>query len=104
MTAPTQRPMLVWEAGAAIIPFPLVRRRELIERTARNVAFRGYALGSRDPQATGEKLLAAAIKGQRETMERRGVDLETIERELQQFEAAVRVTAARLLAEGGGAA
>lgn len=102
MTAPPKLTLVSWPS-CAVTPFPLVKRRELVERTAHNVAFRGYALGSRDPVATGEKLLRASLKAQRATMEKRGIDPETIERELQQFETAVRVRAAILLQDGGAA-
>ncbi len=49
------------------------------------------------------KALAAAIKTQRATMERRGIDPETIDFELHQFETAVRCLAARMTAGGGAA-
>lgn len=94
------QPVLVWPPSNKVLPFPLVKRRELVERTAHSMAFRGYQLGSHDPAATGEKLLRAAIKAQRATMEKRGIALETIERELQQLETAVRIRAAILLESG----
>ncbi len=100
MTAPTKLPLLEWQPINKVLPFPLVRRRDLVARTAHSVAFRRLELGSRDPAATGEKLLQAALKKQRETLMRRGVDPAAVERELRQLEAAVRVMAARLQQEG----
>lgn len=103
MKATTTLPILAWPPSNKVIPFPMTKRRDLIERTARSMAFRGKQLGSHDPAATGEKLLQAALKAQRATMEKRGIALETIERELQQFETAVRMRAALLPDEGGAA-
>src|SRR3546814_18885284 len=103
MTAPTTLTRLSWPL-CVVLPFPLVRRRSLVERTAHSMAFRGFTLGSKDPVATGEKLLLASLKAQRELMQRRGVDPETIAREWQKFEPAVRCLAARLRVRGIGSA
>lgn len=102
---PTERRRLqvAPELGSNVVLFPLASRQKHVNRLARTVAFRGYELGSHDPAATGEKILAHSIRMQRQGMERRGIDPETIERELQQFEAAVRARALALRAESGPA-
>jgi hypothetical protein len=83
-----------------IVPFPLVRRQSLIGRTARIMAMRGHELGARDPIATGEKVLAATVKRQRDRLEKRGINAATIDAELSGLECAIRCEHARLIAEG----
>ena len=55
-----------WTPPPKVVPFPLVRRRSIIRNAARSMAKRGHELGANDPVATGEKMLAATLKRQRE--------------------------------------
>ena len=73
-----------------VIPFPLVRRRPLIRNAARSMATRGYELGSADPDATGEKVLAATLRRQRDQLRKRGVEPTKIETEVAALERAPR--------------
>ena len=91
---------LEWTLPSKVVPFPLVRRRELVFRAARAMLLRGHQLESTDPIATGEKMLAATLKRQREVMEKRGIHPEKIAMELEGLERAIRFECARLLAMG----
>lgn len=96
----TGLPLFTWRMPSSVVPFPLVRRRAFIRKTAANMITRGLELGAKDPVATGEKLLTATLRRQREVMQRRGIDIEVIEAELKALECAVRVEHARLQASG----
>jgi hypothetical protein len=85
---------------AHVIPFPLVRRRNLIRNAAHSMAVRGEQLGARNPAATGEKMLAATLKRQREQLEKRGVAEGLIAAELEALEVAIRCELARLMLQG----
>ena len=86
-----------------VIPFPLVRRRHLIRNAARSMALRGRELGSSDPAGTGERMLAATLKRQREQLVKRGIDPKTSAAEIEALECAIRCEHARLVALGGAA-
>ena len=62
-----------------VIPFPLVRCRDLILQMARDMLPRGQK----------RRVLAARLERQRETMEERGIVPEKIDAELAAFERAV---------------
>ena len=81
-----------------VISFPLVRRRSLVRTTARGIATRGFELGARNPSATGEKILTAALKRQGEQMQKRGIAPETISSEIEALELAIRCERARFIA------
>ena len=85
---------------AQVIPFPLVRRRTLIRNAAHSIAVRGDELGARDPVATGEKMLAATLKRQREQLEKRSICPETVQTEIEALERAIRCERARLITSG----
>ena len=87
---------------AKVIPFPLVRRRKLVRNAAHSMATRGDELGAHDPDpaATGEKMLAATLKRQREQLEKRGICPETVRTEIDALERAIRYERARLIASG----
>ena len=75
-------------AGAEILPFPLQRRRALILRCALRMS---------ELSAKGaENHLAAQIRKQRETLQRRGIATAVIDREVSALESAVRSALARL--------
>ena len=83
-----------------VILFPLVRRRSLIRNTARSMATRGYELGAMNSAATGEKILTATLKRQRDQMQKRGIPLETIASEIEALELAIRCEHARFVVSG----
>jgi hypothetical protein len=85
---------------ALIIPFPLARRGKLIRRAAHDMSTRGYALGARDPAATGEKVLALALSQQRQQLDKRGIGPEIIESEIAALETAIRNECNRLINVG----
>ena len=58
------------------------------------------AVNSTDPTATGEKMLAATLKRQREVRDKRGVHPDTETIELEALERAIRCECARLLTTG----
>jgi Family of unknown function (DUF6074) len=95
-----EMPLSVWTEPPKVVPFPLIRRRKLIRNAAHSMAVRGDELGSRDPVATGEKMLAATLKRQREQLEKRGIDADTIRGEIEALERAIRCERARLIASG----
>lgn len=69
-------------AAATVVPFPLARRRTMIDRQARYAA-------ELNPSAA-ERHIAQQVKIQGDAMRRRGIDEGLIERELKCFEAAIR--------------
>lgn len=69
---------------AEVIPFPLARRQDLIQRQASWFA--------QQASAAAEKNLYRQVHVQRETMVRRGIARERIEPELQALEGAIRAT------------
>ena len=72
----------------AILPFPLVRRRDFVLRHAARIA---------DAQPkTAEKLLAHAVQVQIDMMTRRGIAPELIAREAKALETAIRCELCRL--------
>jgi hypothetical protein len=90
-----------------VVPFPLERCRDLILNTARGMLPRGHRRGARNPTrgqkrgarkptASGERTLAATLKRQRETMEKRGIASNKIAIELAAFERVVRCEHARM--------
>ena len=83
-----------------VVPFPLVRRRHLVRSAARSMAIRGHELGAIDPVATGEKILAATLKRQREQLYKRGIHPATVSAEIEALERAIRCEHARLIAHG----
>jgi hypothetical protein len=68
---------------AHVLPFPRARHRTFVRRHAAHVAAMG--------RNAGERYLANQLKVQRETMTRRGIAPELIERECRSLEAAIRV-------------
>jgi len=85
-----------------IIPFPLMRCRDLVRETARGMLPSGQVRGSRD-RTRAQRTLAAALEKQRETMEKRGIVPKRIATELAAFERAARCEHARLLNQKGRA-
>jgi hypothetical protein len=83
--------------GATIVPFPPVRRRDLVRRTACRMAGAGSS-------ATAEKLLAHALQVQADTMMRRGIAGAVITAQVRTLETAIRCELWRLLLLEGGAA
>jgi hypothetical protein len=73
-----------------VLPFPLARRRSLIDRQARYAA-------ELDPDAA-ERHIAQQLKVQAEAMQRKGVDPALIRRELKCMEIAIRAAVWRKLA------
>jgi hypothetical protein len=67
---------------ASVVPFPQVRRRRFIFKTAMRLA----AVSPR----TAEKLLATTLQQQAATMARKGVDADLVERERRALEVAIR--------------
>jgi hypothetical protein len=77
---------------AAVLPFPLVRRRDFVLRNAERIA---------DAQpTTAEKLLAHTIIVQTGTMARRGIAPDLIAREAKALETAIRCELWRLIILG----
>lgn len=67
---------------ATIVPFPQIRRRHLIERTAERIAG--------GPVATGKKLLMATLRQQSAAMARKEIPEALIMREQRSLELAIR--------------
>jgi hypothetical protein len=67
---------------SAIIPFPQLRRRRFIVKTATR-------LGNVSPK-TAEKLLAATLNQQQKSMLRKGIHIVLVERECRSLLAAIR--------------
>jgi Family of unknown function (DUF6074) len=80
---------------AAIYQFPRVRDRRFVLRHARRMAL--------SSPTTAQKHLAHQIRIQRELMERRGVDAETIRLQLEDLEAAIRYELWAMMCTGGAA-
>ena len=78
---------------AAVIPFPLTRRRQLVGRCARRML-------EQNAEAA-EKHLERLIEMQRDAMSRRGIDAERIEEQMISFKRAVRVEIACQCRRGG---
>lgn len=74
---------------AEIIPFPLNRRRDLVERQAN----RFLDLGPKSCETT----LAHQLQVQREALLRKGVDPVDVEREVRGLEGAIRAEVWRLV-------
>ncbi|MFY9291576.1 MAG: DUF6074 family protein [Methylorubrum rhodinum] len=81
---------------AAILAFPLARRRGLIRKQGARLA--------EMPPREAEKHLAYLLRQQGEAMGRRGLDPAEIERQVAALETAVRCEIVRNLASYGGAA
>ena len=81
---------------AEIVPFPLTRRRNFIQRHAARIAAA--------PAKTGEKLLAHQIRQQAATLSRKGVPADAVERECKALETAIRAELWRVVLQPGGAA
>ena len=67
---------------AEVLPFPLARRAEMIQRQA------DYALSLKP--AKGEQHIARQMQIQADIMRRRGIPAKIIERELASMDAAIR--------------
>lgn len=80
--------------SASVVPFPLVRRRALIEKQAR------YAASINADAA--ERHIQNQIALQGDTMRRRGIDEELIVREMQCMEAAIRAALCKASIGQGG--
>jgi uncharacterized protein DUF6074 len=80
--------------SAAVIPFPLYRRRTFIERQANRAA-------ELNPDA-GERHILYQLEVQRAALRRKGIDEALIVREIHCVETAIRASLQRLLM--GGAA
>jgi hypothetical protein len=72
---------------AEVVPFPLVRRRDLIMRQAQ-----WFAEQSR---SAAERNLRRQVHVQRETLLRRGIPPEVVEQQCAEMEAAIRAAAWR---------
>jgi Family of unknown function (DUF6074) len=81
---------------AHIIPFPSIRRVAYIRRHAAHMA----ALSP----AAAERHLSRQLTIQRDTMHRRGIDRDTIEREMASLAAAIRSALWDVAVTPGGAA
>jgi Family of unknown function (DUF6074) len=81
---------------AEVIPFPRVRDRRYVLRHARRMASL--------PERTAEKPLRRQLKIQVETMLKRGIDPDLIERERAALELAVRIELRRMMLSSGGVA
>lgn len=81
---------------AEVVPFPLDRRRQLVERCATRMLEQNAA--------AAENHLGQLIDVQRDVMRRRGVDAERVERQLRSFESAVRAEIAACQCRRGGIA
>jgi hypothetical protein len=81
-----------------IVPFPQIRRRRFVARHAIRLA--GL------PRKTAEKILAATLRQQAETMARKGIPPAVVERESRNLENAIRAELWRqiLLRPGDGVA
>jgi hypothetical protein len=77
---------------AIVVPFPLIRRRDMIERQARRAA-------ELNPDAA-ERHIANQLKLQGDAMRRKGVSDDLIARELSAMERAIRALLLRA-ATGG---
>jgi Family of unknown function (DUF6074) len=77
---------------AAIVPFPLVRRRSMIQRQA------SYA-AELNPDAA-ERHIARQLQVQDDAMRRRGIDENLISRELKCMEGAIRAMLLRAVSDG----
>jgi hypothetical protein len=67
-------------SGATVVPFPLARRRAFIDRHARLIATMRPGVG--------ERYLDRQLQVQFENLQRRGIDLEIINREIVAMDAA----------------
>jgi hypothetical protein len=75
--------------SASLIAFPIVRRRELIERVAEQMLAR--------PAGLAEKHLASQIRRQASAMRRRQITEDAITGQMRAFESAVRAVLWRLV-------
>jgi hypothetical protein len=83
--------------SAAIIPFPLGRRRALVRKQAR--------LFAATEHRAAERNLAHQLELQRQVMRRRGIDERSATAEVAALEGAIRAEVRRLVfTSGGGAA
>lgn len=78
--------------ACAVVPFPLARRRDMIERQARRYT-------ELNPDAA-ERHIANQVKIQADAMRRKGIDEALIERECRCFEGAIRALLAKAAAGG----
>jgi hypothetical protein len=79
--------------GNGLVPFPLARRRAFIERHARLIA-------TMRPDA-GERYLDRQLQNQFENLQRRGFDVQIIEREVIALDAAIRAALWRAVLRPG---
>jgi Family of unknown function (DUF6074) len=77
---------------AQIVPFPLTRRRAFIAKQANHVSWMR--------PAAAEKYIQYQVKIQGDTLRRKGISEDLIQRELTCFEIAVRVALHRSLIGG----
>jgi hypothetical protein len=80
----------------AVVPFPQVRRRRFIVKTAARLLT--------VPAKTGEKLLAATLQQQAATMTRKGVPADLVECERRNLECAIRAELWRVILAPDGVA
>jgi hypothetical protein len=81
------------EQSGTVIPFPLARRRAFIDRHARQIA-------AMRPEV-GERYLDRQLQIQFENLQRRGIDLDTINREIVAMDAAIRAALWRAVVTRG---
>ena len=86
------------QPSAQLFVFPLTRRVKFIAKTARYMS-------EQVREDTAEKQLRHALSVQADTMQKRGIQTETIDRQIKSAENAIRLEYWRLLgSEAGGAA
>src|SRR5882672_11366129 len=81
--------------GNGLVPFPIARRRAFIDRHARLIA-------TMRPEV-GERYLDRQLQVQFENLQRRGIDLEIINREIVAMDAAIRAALWRAVITRGNA-
>ena len=81
---------------AQVLPFPLVRRRDLIRRQARFYA-------DQAPRAA-EKNLGHQLQVQADALLRKGVEPEAVQAQVEALQGAIRAEVWRLVLTPGGAA
>ena len=82
------------KSSCVVLPFPLTKRQQLIERQARRAAELN--------QDAGERHILYQLEVQRAALRRKGIDEALIAREIRCMETAIRTSLQRLLM--GGAA
>ena len=87
-------PLFAWRPPEKIVPFPAVRRRSHIERTAQAAA------AAKDP----EKTIRVALDRLRGSHERKGISDEMVATDIHHYEMAIRTRVAALRAREGRSA